>query len=126
MEYTGMPYSWVYYYEKAFKAVNNEFDLKLSEEDIRKSCEVMQSKNARVVYREIEYTPEEVFSAVTDHWKEKANIDDIIKSFYKGHELKPFIYWVFARHDHSFAQHPTTESDDIRPAFRIASDHGFA
>jgi len=92
MEYKGMPYSWVDYYEKAFIAVSNEFGLELSAEDIQKSCDVMESKNARVIYREVEYTPEEVFAAVTDHWKEKANIDDIIHCFYKGHDLKPIIF----------------------------------
>lgn len=92
MEYEGMPYSWVEYYEKAFEKVNDEFDLNLSKEDIQKSCEVLKSKNARVVYREVEYSPEVIFTAVTEHWRKKADINAVINSFYRGHELKPIIY----------------------------------
>ncbi|MCL2427447.1 MAG: HAD family hydrolase [Oscillospiraceae bacterium] len=92
MEYKGMPLSWVEYYESAFEAVNLEFDLNLSKEDIQKSCDVLKSKNARVVYREIEYTPSEIFNTVTEHWQKKIDINAIINSFYKGHELMPVIY----------------------------------
>jgi len=92
MEYKGMPHSWVEYYEDAFKAVNLEFKLDLTEKDIQKSCEILKSKNARVIYREIEYTPNDIFSAVTEHWNKKVDLDAIINSFYKGHELKPAIY----------------------------------
>ena len=92
MEYKGMPLSWVDYYENAFETVNIEFDLNLSKEDIQKSCEVLKSKNARVVYREIEYTPHEIFNAVAEHWHKKVDIDAIINSFYNGHELLPVIY----------------------------------
>ena len=92
MEYKGMPYSWVDYYEKSFEAVNIDLNLNLSTEDIKQSCEILKSKNARVVYREVEYTPEEIFIAVTEHWQNQFNIDDVINSFYKGHNLIPEIY----------------------------------
>ena len=92
MEYKGMPYSWVEYYENAFNAVNVDFNLNLSKEDIQKSCEVLKSKNARVVYREIEYTPNEIFTVATEHWHKKTDINAIINSFYKGHILMPLIY----------------------------------
>jgi putative hydrolase of the HAD superfamily len=92
MEYEGMPYSWVEYYEKAFEMVNADFNLHLSKEDIQKSCEILESKNARVVYREIEYTPIEIFTAVTEHWQRKTDLNAIINSFYRGYELKSLIY----------------------------------
>jgi len=92
MEYKGMPYSWVDYYEKFFEAVNSDLCLNLSKEDIQKSCEILKSKNARVVYREVEYSPEEIFTAVTEHWKKQPNTEKVIHSFYRGHELIPEIY----------------------------------
>ena len=92
MEYVGMPHSWVDYYQMGFEAINADFGLGLSGDDIQKSCEILTSKNARVVYREIEYTPHEIFEEVTAHWHKKANLDDIINSFFRGHELKPIIY----------------------------------
>ncbi|MCL2109099.1 MAG: HAD-IA family hydrolase [Oscillospiraceae bacterium] len=92
MEYKNMPYSWVDYYEKAFRSVSDEFNLNLTKSDIEKSCEIMKSKNARVVYREIEYTPEKIFAAVTEHWRKKVNVADIIYSFYNGHKLETVIF----------------------------------
>jgi len=92
MEYEGMPNSWVGYYHVGFEAINADFRLGLSQVDIQKSCEILTSKNARVVYREIEYTPNEIFAKVTAHWHKKMDLDDIINSFFKGHELKPVIY----------------------------------
>lgn len=92
MEYKGMPYSWVDYYKKAFEAVSVDLELNLTEIDITKSCEILKSKNARVVYREIEYTPEEIFTAVTAHWHKKADLSEVIAGFFKGIELKPIIY----------------------------------
>ena len=92
MEYKNMPYSWVGYYEKAFQFVSDEFNLNLTKTDIEKSCEIMKSKNARVVYREIEYTPEDIFVEVTEHWNSKVDISEIINNFFKGIELKSIIY----------------------------------
>ena len=92
MKYKDMPLSWVSYYESAFESVNAEFNLNLSKADIRKSCKLLETKNARVVYREIEYSPAEIFAAVTEHWLKKVNINVIVNSFYKGHELVPIIY----------------------------------
>ena len=92
MEYKGMPYSWIEYYEKAFETVNTDFNLNLSKEDIQKSCDILKSKNARVIYREVEYSPNEIFADVTEHWHNKANLTEIINSFYKGHKLKPIIF----------------------------------
>ena len=92
MEYKGMPYSWIEYYESAFNMVNTDFNLNLSKEDIQKSCEVLKSKNARVIYREIEYIPNEIFAEVTAHWQNKTDINAVINSFYKGLELVPVIY----------------------------------
>jgi len=39
--------------------------------------------------REIEYAPEEIFNAVTEHWHKKVDINAIVNSFYKGHKLEP-------------------------------------
>jgi len=92
MEYKGMPYSWIDYYENAFEAVDADFGLGLSKEDIRISCEILKSKNARVVYREVEYTPAEIFAAATGHWRKKPDTDAVIDSFFNGIELDPAIY----------------------------------
>ena len=92
MECKNMPYSWVDYYEKAFQFVSDEFNLNLTRTDIEKSCEIMKSKNARVVYREIKYTPEDIFVEITEHWNSKVDISEIINGFFKGIELKSIIY----------------------------------
>lgn len=92
MEYRGMPFSWVDFYEIAFKAVSDDFKLDLSQADIEKSCEILKGKNARVVYREIEYSPEEIFNAVTAHWKKKHDVNALLVSFFKGIRLEATIY----------------------------------
>ena len=91
MAYKGMPRSWVEYYKKAFDAVNMDLGLNLSEADILQSCEILKSNNARVVYREVEYTPEAIFDAVTAHWRKKADTQTIISHFFKGLKLEPVI-----------------------------------
>ena len=58
MEYKGMPYSWIDYYETGFKSVNKKHQCNISEFEIDRSVEILKSYNPRLNYREREYTPQ--------------------------------------------------------------------
>lgn len=92
MEYTGMPFCWTDYYKQAFENINVEFSLNLSDDDIRRSIEILTSFNPRVVYREMEYSPGYIFESVMKHWKNRPAIDKTIESFFKGIKLESKIY----------------------------------
>lgn len=92
MEYEGMPYSWVDYYYEGLSTLNQKYKLSLSDSVIQNSVEVLKSFNPRVNYREIEYTPEYIFSQVIKNWQYSGSIDKIVYSFYEGLKLKPVIY----------------------------------
>jgi putative hydrolase of the HAD superfamily len=92
MEYTGMPHSWVDYYLQGFQQIIRDYRLCPTTEDIEESKEIMKSFNARVVYREIEYTPEHIFEKVLNHWNIDIPLGNVIGSFFKGIKLVPYIY----------------------------------
>lgn len=62
MEYEGMPYSWISYYEECFNAVNIKCSLELTRDDIRRSVDILKEYNPRYKPREIEYSSEFLFS----------------------------------------------------------------
>ncbi len=92
MEYRGMPNVWLEFYEEAFAYVNGKLNLSLSEADINKSLEILRSYNPRVNYREKEYSPELIFSAVTEHWQADFSLADVIDAFFASMKLTPYIY----------------------------------
>lgn len=92
MEYVGMPYSWVDYYKQGFDAVNEKYSLCATETDIEKSIEILKKYNPRVNYREVEYSPEFLFTKATEHWKKNIDLNAFIDTFFEGFNLKAIVY----------------------------------
>ena len=92
MEYEGMPYSWISYYQECFNAVNTKYSLDLSQADIEKSVEILKEYNPRYKPREIEYSSEFLFTEATKHWATNVLLDNIISAFFKGMKLKAKVY----------------------------------
>lgn len=92
MEYEGMPNSWVDFYEPAFYLVNRNLNLNLSKEEIKQACSILTSFNPRISHREIEYSPEMIFSKATSHWNKNLDMNIIIDEFFKSIELKVNIF----------------------------------
>lgn len=92
MEYVGMPYSWVDYYERGLENINMKFGFNKSSADISRSSEILKAFNPRVNYREEEYSPEYIFSRVLEHWDIDADISECVYAFYEGLELETKIY----------------------------------
>ena len=92
MEYEGMPYSWISYYENCFNAVNSKYSLKLTGTDIHRSVEMLKEYNPRYQPREIEYSPEFLFQQATAHWNTNLALHDIITAFFSEMKLVAKIY----------------------------------
>lgn len=92
MEYEGMPLSWISYYEDCFNAVNYRYNLKLTQDDILRSVEVLKEYNPRYKSREIEYPSEFLFQEATAHWNTYIDLHDLITEFFRGMQLTPKIY----------------------------------
>lgn len=92
MEFKNMPNVWINFYSKAFKKTANQLNYDISKEDIDKSVEVLKLFNPTVNYREIEYSPEYIFSTATAHWKRNLNISDVIYIFFESMNLVPVYY----------------------------------
>ena len=92
MEYEGMPLSWISYYEDCFNAVNYRYNLKLTQDDILRSVEVLKEYNPRYKSREIEYPSEFFFQEATAHWNTYIDLHDLITEFFRGMQLTPKIY----------------------------------
>lgn len=84
MEFKGMPPVWIDYYKTGFENVNKALGLNLTEEEINHSVEIMTSYNPRVNYREIEVTPEEIFTSVISKWSVDINVNDVINAFLRA------------------------------------------
>lgn len=92
MEYKEMPASWIDYYEQGFKELNRYYQCDVSTACIDKSIEILKSFNARIYYREVEYTPEYIFEKVLEHWPKRLPIHECVHKFFEGLELKVNIY----------------------------------
>ena len=92
MDYIGMSYSWVDYYHAAFESVRRVLGVDLSDEAIEESCEILTKYNARVHYREIEYTPQFIFEKVTAHWDCDTELTQIIEVFFDGFRLNSVVF----------------------------------
>lgn len=92
MEYQNMPNVWIDYYKDAFAYVRTVLHLNLTDEDLAQSIEILKSYNPRIKYREIEYSPEEIFTAATAHWPVKVQITDVIAAFFSSIHLVSYIY----------------------------------
>ncbi len=92
MQYVGMPYSWVEFYEKGFEAINHKYHCNVSEADIQKSVEILSSMNPRVNYREEEYLPEDMFAKALEPWQVELPLEECVQVFWGGIELKAEIF----------------------------------
>lgn len=92
MEYRNMPNVWLDFYRTAFEHVRTSLKLDISDSDIDKSMEVLRSYNPRVKYRELDYTPEKIFTDVTANWQVGFELSDIIDAFFASMKLTPYIY----------------------------------
>ena len=92
MEFKGMPPLWIDYYRIGIEGINKKFCLRLSDDELEKSVEILKSYNPRVNYRETEITPTEIFTNATEHWNTNLDIDSIIECFFDGMNLDTVIY----------------------------------
>lgn len=92
MEYKNMPLSWLDFYKDGFRYVCNELSLNITENDIDKSFEVLKCYNPRINPREVDVTPEVIFSEATAHWQGKFELSDVINKFYESMNLTAYIY----------------------------------
>lgn len=92
MEYMGMPASWEDYYKQGFEALNRYYQCDVSAACIDKSIEILKSFNPRIIYREVEYTPEYIFSKALEHWGKELPIHDCSYKFFQGLKLNAMIY----------------------------------
>ncbi len=60
MQYVGMPYSWVDFYQQGFEAIIQKYHCAVSKQDIERSIQLLTEYNPRVRCREIEYTAETI------------------------------------------------------------------
>ena len=92
MEYEGMPYSWVDYYEQGLERINEKYDCNKTASDISKSVDILKAYNPRIQYREKEFSPEFIFSRVLEHWNIDIAVNDCVYTFFEGLQLKAKIY----------------------------------
>ena len=92
MEYKNMPLSWLDFYKDGFRYVCSELSLNITENDIDKSFEVLKSYNPRINPREVDVTPEVIFSEATAHWQGEFTLSDVINKFYESMNLTAYIY----------------------------------
>ena len=62
MQYEGMSYSWVEFYQQGIDAIIQKYNCNVSMEDIQKSVQILKDFNPRVSGREVEYSAEHIFS----------------------------------------------------------------
>ncbi len=92
MEYVGMPHTWSDYYIHGFNSVNKTLNLGLTENQIDESTNILKKFNPRHYPRENEISAAQIFDAATKHWNKQIDINEIIKLFFTGLNLKTKIY----------------------------------
>ncbi len=92
MEYKNMPYVWIEFYKTAFEYVRSALKLQISDSDIEESVERLKSYNPKIKYREIDYSPDVIFSHATEHWQCSFSLREVIDAFFSSLKLTPYIY----------------------------------
>ncbi len=95
MQYVGMPYSWVSFYQQGVRAISRKCGCNASEEAIGKTVRILEEFNPRVNYREIEYSAEFIFAKALEHWHMDVGhmqVADCVEAFWSGLKLKAEIY----------------------------------
>lgn len=92
MQYVGMPYSWVDFYQQGFEAIIEKYNCHVSKDAVETSLQLLKEFNPRVNYREIEYSAEYIFAKVLEHWNLDIPLQNCIETFWSGLKLKAEIY----------------------------------
>lgn len=92
MEYRNMPYVWLDFYGGAFNYVRERLALPLTDERLAESVETLRQFNPKVNYREIDYTPEYIFTKATEKWDCDFELGGVISAFFENMKLTPYIY----------------------------------
>ena len=92
MEYEGMPLDWSSYYPKGIKSIVASQVLTVTQVEIIRAAEILRYYNPRYSRREIEITPEKIFTEAFEDWRNKPDINNAIDEFFEGIKLKPKIY----------------------------------
>lgn len=92
MEYRNMPNVWLDFYASAFEHVRRTLLPNLSGADLARALEKLRSYNPSVNYREVDYTPQKIFTDVTAGWPGDFKVQDVINAFFSAMHLVPYIY----------------------------------
>ncbi len=92
MQYVGMPHSWVEFYNQGFEAICRRFSCQVTEDEVKRSIQCLTEMNPRVNYREEEYLPEEMFAKALAQWPVELPIEECVKVFWNGLELRAELY----------------------------------
>lgn len=92
MEYQGMPYSWVEYYEPCFRYANKKLGIGFSEEEIGQAVEMLKGYNPRIYYHEEDYSPEFIFGEIIKKLGKNVELQSLITAFFEEMELTSVIY----------------------------------
>ena len=92
MQYEGLSYSWVEFYQQGIDAIIQKYNCNVSMEDIQKSVQILKDFNPRVSGREVEYSAEHIFSNALEHWNIDTPIKNCIETFWQGLKLSAKIY----------------------------------
>lgn len=92
MEFRGMPLNWSDHYYQGFKNVKDANGLDLSEAELQKSAEILESYNPRISGREIEIAPEIMFDEAIADWPKKPVIGKAIEDFFAGLGLISMVF----------------------------------
>lgn len=92
MEYRNMPNVWVDFYASAFAYVRQVLLPDLTDAQLAQSLKILRSYNPTVNYREVDYTPEKIFTDVTANWPGDFKVEDVIDAFFSSMKLDPYIY----------------------------------
>jgi len=92
MHYVEMPHSWVDYYNQGFEAIIRRYNCNISKEVLGNSLRMLTDYNPRISKREIEYTAEDIFAQVLEHWNIGIPIKSCIETFWSGLKLKAELY----------------------------------
>ena len=92
MQYTGMPLSWVDFYPQGFETIMQRYNCNISPNTLATSIQILKNYNPRISKREIEYSPEYIFSHVLEHWNLEIPLNHCIETFWSGLNLKAELY----------------------------------
>ena len=92
MEYKDMPFCWLDYYENALEQAAKALSLPLTEEQKKRTLDVLRSFNPKVNYRENDYSPEHIFGTACEEWDFEYDLERVIEEFFAAFHLTAYIY----------------------------------